>query len=299
MGYHLFSFPFRQIGLLLRKLSLTGGAGNAAAVALYIAICLLPVIWLIFRILRLGRKFRPVDLWLPVISAALFPVIYVMINPGCLPSSMAFMEGSELCVCLWSAIIVYGVMAVRAAISVSGEERLLRCLQIGIMVLAAVLVLSVPAGIFTQLQSQIDAVEAGNADPARAAIAGIGLEDPLKPTIIFLWFKYFMDCIPTIVLLPVLRAGYSLTKCFGQDKYGQETIAATDTLCRICLHVLPVMVVEPFIMNLLQLAGGSLRSLAFHISFPAVQIVLVICVLLLGRFFASAKALKDENQMII
>lgn len=299
MGFNILSFPFRQIGLLLQQLSLSGSAGNAAAIALYAGVCLLPAAWLLFRIFRLGRNFQPIDLWLPVISASMFSVIYVMINPGCLPVSMAFMEGGDLCVCLWSGIIVYIVMRVLKAVRDSGEEKLLRYLQIGIIALAVLLVLSVPAGIFTQLQPQIDAVEAGNASPARAITAEMGYGDPLKPTIVFLWFKYLMDCIPTIVLLPVLRAGYGLTKFFGQDKYGEETIAAADTLCRTCLSVLPVMVVEPFVLNLVQLASGGLRSLTFNISFPAVQIVLVICVLLLAKFFASAKALKDENQMII
>ena len=36
------AFPLEQIGLLLRKLSLPGGVGNAAAFVIYAAICLVP-----------------------------------------------------------------------------------------------------------------------------------------------------------------------------------------------------------------------------------------------------------------
>lgn len=299
MAVNIFSFPFRQIGFLLRQLSLSGSVGNAAALILYAGICLLPVIWLGVRILRFNRKFQPLDLWLPAISAGLFFVIYVMINPGCLPTEMAFMEGSDLCVCLWSAIVFYAVMGVLKTVRYSDEVKLLRYLQIGIIVLAVILLLLMPAGIFTQLLPQIDAVKSGNADPARGLIGGAVYEDPLSTTIAFLWLKYLMDCIPMIALLPVLWAGYRLTKCFGQDQYGGDTITAIEQLCGTCLRVLPVMVAEPFIMNMIQLVGSGLRSLTFHISFPAVEIVLVICVFLLAKFFASAKALKDENQMII
>lgn len=299
MGFELFSFPFYQIGWVLRRLSLSGTAGNAAATALYLVICLLPVIWLFFRSLRLRRRPRPVDLWLPVISAGLFLVIYVMINPGCLPDSMTLMEGSDLCVCLWSAIIVWLVMKVLGIIRDGDEAGLLGYLQKGILAFAVILVLSVPAGIFTQLQPQLQALQAGNTDPLVSVADVWGIGNPLKPSIAFLWFKYLMDCIPTLALLPVLRKGYALTKALGQDKYGAETVTAADALCRTCLGVVPVMVVEPLVMNLVQLAGKGLRSLSFRLSFPVIEIMLVICVFLLAKFFASARELKEDNQMII
>lgn len=299
MGFQLVSVPFYQIGWVLRQLSLSGTAGNAAAVALYLAICLLPVIWLAYLRLRLGRRLQPADLWLPVISAGLFLVLYVMINPGCLPDSMTLMEGSDLCICLWSAIIVWVVMKLLSIIKTGDENRLLSYLQKGIIALAVILILSVPAGIFTQLQPQIDALQAGNTDPQASVSAVWGVGNPLRPSIFFLWFNYLMDRIPILAILPVLRRGYALTKAFGQDKYGLETVAAADTLCRTCLGVVPVMVVEPLVMNLAQLWGSGLRSLHFRLNFPIIEIVLVICVFLLAKFFASARDLKEDNQMII
>ena len=59
------------------------------------------------------------------------------------------------------------------------------------------------------------------------------------------------------------------------------------------------MVAEPLVMNLVQLAGSGLRSLAFRLNFPIIEIVLVICLFLLAKFFASARELKEDNQMII
>ena len=38
----LLAFPFQQLGLGLRALSLSGAAGNAAAIVLYLALCLSP-----------------------------------------------------------------------------------------------------------------------------------------------------------------------------------------------------------------------------------------------------------------
>ncbi len=39
---YLITFPFEQLGMGLRKLSLSGSAGNTAAIIAYILICLVP-----------------------------------------------------------------------------------------------------------------------------------------------------------------------------------------------------------------------------------------------------------------
>lgn len=96
MGFELFSFPFYQIGWVLRRLSLSGTAGNAAATALYLVICLLPVIWLFFRSLRLRRRPWPVDLWLPVISARLFLVICVFLLAKFFASARELKEDNQM-----------------------------------------------------------------------------------------------------------------------------------------------------------------------------------------------------------
>lgn len=78
------AFPFEQAGWGLRKLSLSGGAGNAAAVILYGIFSLVPaMVWLFLKNQR--RELR-VDLVLPGLSVLLFIVNYYMVNPGLLPS---------------------------------------------------------------------------------------------------------------------------------------------------------------------------------------------------------------------
>ena len=44
------AFPFEQLGVGLRALSLSGGAGNAAAILFYVLLSLIPAgIWLILK----------------------------------------------------------------------------------------------------------------------------------------------------------------------------------------------------------------------------------------------------------
>ena len=57
----LITFPFEQIGIGLRALSLSSGIGNVFAIVLFVSICLIPAA-LLFLILR-NRRLHPED-WL-------------------------------------------------------------------------------------------------------------------------------------------------------------------------------------------------------------------------------------------
>lgn len=101
------AFPFEQLGLGLRALSLSGGAGNAAALVLYGAVCLLPAGALL--LIQRRRALCPEDALLPVLSAALFPVLYWMINPGLLGQFYGSAEGQPVAKAVLG-IIVYSVL---------------------------------------------------------------------------------------------------------------------------------------------------------------------------------------------
>lgn len=107
------AFPFEQIGLGLRALSLSGSLGNAAALALYGMVCLLPACTLL--LIRRRRGLFPEDALLPVLSAALFPVLYWMINPGLLGAFLGSAEGQPfgkavLGVIVYSVLLGYAVL---------------------------------------------------------------------------------------------------------------------------------------------------------------------------------------------
>ena len=76
----LAAFPFEQAGYVLRQMSLSGTAGNAAAIVLYLTLGLLPCLaWLLLK--KQGRLLA-VDHLLPALSVLLLAVFYYMVNPG-------------------------------------------------------------------------------------------------------------------------------------------------------------------------------------------------------------------------
>ena len=102
------SFPLAPIGNWLRRLSLSGGAGNALAIVLYVLICLLPAGMCLFRWLK-GKRCAE-DLLLPAASAALFYSLYLLINPAMAEARYSLMAKPALNGLVWVLIVAWLVL---------------------------------------------------------------------------------------------------------------------------------------------------------------------------------------------
>ena len=81
--FSLFAIPFTLAGSGLRRLSLSGTAGNVAAVVLYTALSVLPLL------LNLKCKWYLEDVLPVVCSLLMFFVLYYMINPSLRPTMLS------------------------------------------------------------------------------------------------------------------------------------------------------------------------------------------------------------------
>ena len=106
--------PFALPARMLRALSLLGGAGNIAAWALYLLICLAPL-----AVLAKHRS-RCSCILAPVLSILLLGGMYLLINPGAaagLPGSAALLtqlEGVPIGGILWSVIMAWTALELLA-----------------------------------------------------------------------------------------------------------------------------------------------------------------------------------------
>ena len=80
-GLRILYFPWEGLSALLRALSLSGAAGNALAFFLYVCISLLPAAGLLLILRKERRGFSGADVWLLVLSAYTFYLLYAFINP--------------------------------------------------------------------------------------------------------------------------------------------------------------------------------------------------------------------------
>ena len=142
-GGALYGVPFAQIGAGLRTMSLSGAAGNAAAFVLYLIICLSPCAVLLL-LHRRGSLCRD-DILLPVLSAVLFPLMYLLINPGLSASRLGMPDMKSMSVALYNALLltlIAGYLVLRFIHSVSraDEPKLHRYLKKLLAVICAVFV---------------------------------------------------------------------------------------------------------------------------------------------------------------
>lgn len=287
------AFPFEQIGLFLRPLSLSGGLGNAAAVVIYFALSLLPVSALL--VLRKKRRLYAEDGLLAVLSAVLFAVLYIMINPGIIASLTGGATGQTVGKAIlggtsYSVLSGYFVLRALRLFSSHGTDKLIRFMSVMLRLLNVLFVYLIFGACFDGLWDSIAALRAGNA----------GNEHLLGASYVFLVLQFFVDSLPYILNISVVFAALRLLSEMQSDRYSAETAAAAERVSKLCAAALTATVLSNIGFNLLQLlCAKSLMVINGSLQIPVFSITFVLAALLLTRFVTENKQLKDDNDMFI
>lgn len=292
MFQDIFTFPFGQIGEALRAMSLASSAGNIAAMVIYLLISVMPMLYLVDRVARQKKAPDAIDILLIMMSVMLFIMMYFMVNPGYINSNLYGAmpgKGAALAMTFWSMVIGYVVLkCIKASIG-TDEKKLARYLKLILIAVAAVIGINIILGIFTEVI------------PAAKGIREI--DEQLNNdynTSLFLWIKYFADKVPSVLNIVVIIHAVKMVDQLRLDRYSQETISAAENLSRICRISVTVMILISIAVNLFQfLVWTKVYKTSYVVDIPLFSIAMCIAVLLLSKFFASDKALKEDNDMII
>ena len=287
------AFPFEQIGLGLRALSLSGWLGNAAAFALYAAICLAPLAYVIMRVKQKGLQKE--DWLLAILSVALFGVLYLMINP----SLIAWLFGSSAAIpvgkavlggTIYSMVVAYAVLRLLRLFSSGNTEQLFRYLAAMLASLSMLFVYLAFGVSFGKLQQSIASLLAGNA----------GNEHLLGATYGFLALQFIVDALPYVLDVLIIFAALQLLDELRADRYSATSVAAASRLSRLCATALAATALATVALNLLQLLfTRTLLVINSSVQIPLTSLAFALAVLLLARFVSENKQLKDDNDMFI
>jgi len=287
------AFPFEQIGILLRILSLSGSTGNLIAIVIYTFLCLIPV--LVLFLLRKKRKLYPEDALLAVFSALLFAVFYFMINPGFLGkffgSGMGHSAGKALLGGIaYSVLTGYILIRIIRLFFSADTISLQRYLMILLYIVNIIIVLLVFTAQFSDLTDSLEQLRAGNK----------GNEHRLGTSYVFLVFKYIVDAMPNLLVIPVVSSGQNLLHELSLDRYSEQAVFCAEKLSRICGLALVITILSNIAYNLLQLMFINKLSVANSmVRIPVFSIVFVLAALLLAQYIKETKQLKEDNDMII
>lgn len=275
------ALPFQLLGQGLRALSLSGAAGNIAAWAVYLVICLAPLGVLIWKTAR-GKACRA-DAILAVLTGVLAWGLYYLVNPTHLSGGwggidMGIYQCSQV---IWSAVLCWALFGLLRA----RPERVLRWL---LNALGAVLVLDLCGVELGRLLLKIEEVRQAN------TMGGLALTNG------FLILRYMVVFLNGVLNLWVIQAGRGLLTQVCRDAYSQESVDAAQILIRRGTLALNVMVLGNLGLNLLQiLAGENLRDVALNLDLPLLSMVLILAGILLCRLLTRGKELKDDSDLII
>lgn len=280
------AFPLEQIGYGLRQLSLSGSAGNAAAIGLYVLLSLVPLVFL-FR-----RRLHWEDSLLVAMSALLFLSLYCMINPGLLsqwagnPLGVVF-EKAILGAFFYALVVGYVVLRLLRSFFAAEQEKLTRYLHVLLGGLSVLLVYSAFGSGFAGLLDSFDALRAGNT----------GNEHLLGGTYVFLSLQYAVDVLPYLLDLMIV---YALGVVLDSERYSDDAILAAEKLARLCRISLIAMVVSNLAYHGLQLLFvKSLMQTNSVVQLPLFSLLFVLAVLLVTRLLNDNRQLKEDNDLFI
>ena len=287
------AFPFEQIGMGLRSLSLSSGLGNALAIVVYFAASLLPIAAVLF--LWKKRKLCAEDGLLGLLSALLFAVLYIMINPGVISAwtgGIAAQSAGKAILggMVYSVLCGYFVLRVLRLFSNGGTEKLIRYMSVMLRLLTVIFVYLIFGACFNGLLNSTTALQAGN----------VGNEHLLGASYVFLVLQFVVDALPYAFNVLVVFAALRLLDEMRSDRYSTETVAAAGRISRLCSAALVTMVLANVGFNLLQLIfAKSLMVINGSVQIPIFSITFVLAALLLTRLVTENKQLKDDNDLFV
>ncbi|MDR0886979.1 MAG: hypothetical protein LBN22_11645 [Clostridiales Family XIII bacterium] len=289
----LAAFPFEQIGFGLRKLSLSGAMGNIFAILIYCVFCLIPIACFLF--IRNKRKLYPEDGLLVLLSAVLFGVIYLMINPSDflaenLGSGMPSAGKAVFTGIIYSIMTGYIILRIIRLISENGTKKLYRYMKICLYLLNILFVYLAFGMCFDNLLDSIRTLKVGN----------LGNGNSLDASYIFLVLQFIGNALPYVLDIWIVSIAFKLLTNMQEDLYSTKTITTTLQLSHICITVLKINILTGIAINVLQLLCTKwLMVIHTSVQFPIQSILFVLATLILTRFVIESKQLKDENDLYI
>ena len=268
--FDLLSFPLVKSADLLGSLSLSGKAGNALAVVVYALICLIPVFVLLFKVKK--NTFRKVDSLLVLMSAVLFAVEYLLINPSEM-GVYAFNEASASTVAFsfWSLFTGYLVLKFADTIKNSKGKKTESLLALVLKIMGGVFV-------FALCTSELTKTEIG----------------------IVTLFKFLNTVTPSAFGVLIVLSSLNLITEFTIDRYSEHTVKAVEKLSELCILALEVTVGVSVLLSVLQLRFiNVLSNVNFSVDIPLLSLGFILIVLLFSGFIKESKALKEDNDSFI
>lgn len=267
--FDILSFPLEKTADFLGYLSLESSTGNVIAIIFFTLFCLIPVLVLLFKVKR--KTFVKTDILLVLLSAVLFAVIYLLINP----SEMGFLGyangASTVTFSFWSLLASYFILKLVDTIKKSSAVRSERIFDLIVKIIGAVFVFDLCSIDFTKTEVMIVS-----------------------------FIAFVNSALPSLFGLLIVFSCLRVLSCFAVDRYSDNTIRSAEKLSSLCIVSLKTTAVVTALYSVIQLRFISeLSDINFSINIPLVQLCFILLVLIMTGFLKDSKELKEDNDSFI
>ena len=288
------TFPWEQMGLGLRRLSLSGSAGNIAAWILFLAAGALPLFTMAF--LRYRRKSCRADYLLPLLSVSLFAGLWFFINPSYMDRYLSPMPTGgiakySLAAVIYSLFLTWILLRLVFLYEKAGQGRLLA----GLRILLGLYGLVLGIGLF--VQSSVEFREALRA----LQESNTGSDSHLvRISTLFLAIRIVIGILPTASQIALLFMMVLFLRRYEKEPFGPEASLAMKRLKAASGRLLTVVLLANAGFNVLQLLCSRFLLTSFHrIPFPLSEILVMLGIRTLSFLYLESRRLKEDNDMFI
>ena len=280
----MLSLPFTAAGWVLRRLSLSGAAGNAAAIVLYVLLCAVPlVLWW-----RSRRRMEDGLLLLLPLELAL--VLYYMVNPDLRPTMMQNSVGDAVyAAAIWSTGVTWGVLKLLYSEEWSLERNIYQALRV-FLLLCAVSCLVECFG--TGTARIVNALQTRRQLMGAFSYSGTELA--------FLILAYLAAAVEYCFAALVLYRGAQLLRELELDPFGSDCVAQASAVSRLCRNGLTIICLTGLLLNLAQiLLTPLMRNISVSVTVPVSGLAVCFAMLAVTKLLVRGKELKDDNDLFV
>ena len=279
------AFPFEQVGAALRALALTGNIGNGFALALCIALSILPILSILRH--RGEKEYLSENIVLCCMSIAVFITLFSMANPSKLLSAFPYFTVEALPVVkgvmgctVWSFIILWVILRLVRLFRSGDTNKLLCYLRVALHALCILFVAVIAISCGSALLDSLSTTQK-SMDNMMAVIRFLASSLP-----------YIFDVAITLSLLTLLDSYI--------EKNEDDTVRHAESLSKRCCLALGATAASTTILNVLQLLLSQfLSNISVNIEIPVVSLAFILLILILSRLIVENRKLQSDNDLFI
>jgi len=281
------AFPWMQLGGLLRSMSLAGALGNAAAWILYATVSVSPLALWGYYVKK--KKCGRMDWLLAILSAALFVSLWFLTNPSyieymVIPAEVGFMGGYAFAAVIDSILLAWLLIHYLEKDKIVEKKVFLRLLQ---LLLGLWCLLAAAAAVCQKAGEIMEGFQALNGNKN-------GLD------MLFLILGSIVSWMPGVLELALLVLGICFLHSCEREDFGEENLKWIERMEGCSRRFLNLILIGNAAFNILQMAFARKLSAAHYgIFLPLREVITVLVILLLSRFYLESKRMKDDNDLFI